>query len=179
MNLAKIAAAVVPVVLLAACGSAHLAGSAPTTVARSAPASTRSATASTAARPARKPASIQRTASKPTSADWLGTPGGQAQVMFMQTVDTLAVDLHTESQAPTVANHLVFEADARVLGAQAQKLLASPGLLPRTGRAAYITMLNDFITVANLLQPGPGYGTTAQDYAAWNKAENATGGNWS
>jgi len=35
-------------------------------------------------------------------------------------------------------------------------------------------MLNDYITVANLLQPGPGYGTTPQDYAAWNAAMNAS-----
>jgi hypothetical protein len=35
-------------------------------------------------------------------------------------------------------------------------------------------MLNDFIVVANLLQPGPGYGTTAQDYTAWNAAIQAT-----
>ena len=28
-------------------------------------------------------------------------------------------------------------------------------------------MLKDFIVVANLLQPGPGYGTTPQDYTAW------------
>ena len=31
-------------------------------------------------------------------------------------------------------------------------------------------MLNDDIVVANLLQPGPGYGTTPQDYAAWKMA---------
>ena len=35
-------------------------------------------------------------------------------------------------------------------------------------------MLRDFITVANLLQPGPGYGTTPQDYAAWNTATQAS-----
>jgi hypothetical protein len=35
-------------------------------------------------------------------------------------------------------------------------------------------MLNDFITVANMLQPGPGYGTTAQDYTAWYTALRAT-----
>ena len=29
---------------------------------------------------------------------------------------------------------------------------------------------DDFITVANLLQPGSGYGTTARDWAAWNTA---------
>jgi hypothetical protein len=35
-------------------------------------------------------------------------------------------------------------------------------------------MLNDFITVANLLQPGPGYGTTPQDTAAWYTALTAS-----
>jgi hypothetical protein len=35
-------------------------------------------------------------------------------------------------------------------------------------------MLNDFITVANLLQPGPGYGTTPQDYTAWYQALHAS-----
>ena len=82
MNLAKIASAVVPAVLLTAGGSAYLASSAQATVARSAP-------ASTAAKPAHKPASIQRTASRPVSTGWLGTPGGQAQVKVMQAVDTL------------------------------------------------------------------------------------------
>jgi hypothetical protein len=35
-------------------------------------------------------------------------------------------------------------------------------------------MLNDFIVVANLLQPGPGYGTTAQDTTAWYTALRAS-----
>ena len=35
-------------------------------------------------------------------------------------------------------------------------------------------MLNDFITVANLLQPGPEYGTTTQDYTAWYAALRAS-----
>jgi len=35
-------------------------------------------------------------------------------------------------------------------------------------------MLNDFIIVANLLQPGPGYGTTPQDYTAWYTALQAS-----
>jgi hypothetical protein len=35
-------------------------------------------------------------------------------------------------------------------------------------------MLDDFIVVANLLQPGPDYGTTAQDDAAWAVAMNAS-----
>ena len=41
-------------------------------------------------------------------------------------------------------------------------------------RAGYKTMLDDFITVASLLQPGPGYGTTAQDYTAWYVALHAS-----
>jgi hypothetical protein len=35
-------------------------------------------------------------------------------------------------------------------------------------------MLNDFIAVANMLQPGPGYGTTAQDHTAWYAALRAS-----
>jgi hypothetical protein len=35
-------------------------------------------------------------------------------------------------------------------------------------------MLNDFITVATMLQPGPHYGTTAQDYTAWYTALRAS-----
>jgi hypothetical protein len=42
-------------------------------------------------------------------------------------------------------------------------IVADPVLLPNVHRAAYQQMLNDFITVANMLQPGPDYGTTAQD----------------
>jgi hypothetical protein len=98
---------------------------------------------------------------------WMMSAGGRAQAIFNQNVDTVAGDLETEAHAPTVANHLVFEADARVMRAQARKILSHRALLPTHNRAAYKRMLNDFITVANLLQPGPGYGTTAQDYAAW------------
>ena len=105
---------------------------------------------------------------------WLESAGGQAQVTLNNQIATLAAALVTEDSAPTVANHLVFEADARTVRAQAQKILADPALLPTVNRAAYQTMLNDFIVVANLLQPGPGYGTTAQDYTAWNTAMNAT-----
>ena len=65
---------------------------------------------------------------------------------------------------------MAFERDARAVRAEAEKILATPALLPATNRAAYQRMLRDFITVANLLQPGPGYGTTAQDWAAWNTA---------
>ncbi len=105
---------------------------------------------------------------------WMVSAGGQAQATFNQNVDILAADLETEDHAPTVANHLVFEADARVVRGEARTILRTPALLPHHNRAAYKRMLNDFITVANLLQPGPGYGTTAQDYAAWWKALDAS-----
>jgi hypothetical protein len=105
---------------------------------------------------------------------WLESAGGQAQVTLNNEIATLAAALVTENSAPTVANHLVFETDARTVRADAQKIQANPALLPTVNRAAYQTMLNDFIVVANLLQPGPGYGTTAQDYTAWNTAMNAT-----
>ena len=105
---------------------------------------------------------------------WLTSPGGQAQVNLNQDVDTLASALVIENQATTVANHLVFEADARTVRTEARTILANPALLPATGRAAYVTMLNDFITVANMLQPGAHYGTTAQDYTAWYTALRAS-----
>ena len=35
-------------------------------------------------------------------------------------------------------------------------------------------MLNDFITVASMLQPGARYGTTPQDYTAWYTALRAS-----
>ena len=114
------------------------------------------------------------TASADPSVAWLESAGGQAQVTFNDDVDTLAGDLATESQSPTVANHLVFEADARVVRGEAQRILADPPLLPTVNRAGYQQMLNDFIVVANLLQPGPDYGTTAQDDAAWAVAMNAS-----
>jgi hypothetical protein len=105
---------------------------------------------------------------------WLASAGGQAQVTFNQEVDTLAGDLEIEAHAPTVANHLIFEADARTVRAQADKILATPALLPRVNRAAYQLMLHRFITVADLLQPGAGYGTASQDYAAWAAALDAS-----
>jgi hypothetical protein len=123
-------------------------------------------------------AAASHAARKPAPANpslaWLVSPGGQAQITFNNDVDTLAADLETESQAPTVANHLVFEADARVVRAEAEKILHTRALLPTHNRAAYERMLKDFITVANLLQPGPGYGTTPQDEAAWNTALKAS-----
>ncbi len=105
---------------------------------------------------------------------WLTSPGGQAQVTLNQDVDTLASALVIENQATTVANHLIFEADARTVATQARTILTHTSLLPTTHRAAYVTMLNDFITVANMLQPGAHYGTTAQDYTAWYTALRAT-----
>jgi hypothetical protein len=116
----------------------------------------------------------QRPASIDPSLAWLESAGGQAQLTFNDDVDTLAAALQTEMQAPTVHNHLVFEAAARVVRAEAQKILRTRALLPKHNLAAYKRMLNDFITVANLLQPGRGYGTTAQDWAAWYKALNAS-----
>jgi hypothetical protein len=105
---------------------------------------------------------------------WLESAGGQAQVTFNDDVDTLAADLQTEAHAPTVANHLIFESDARVVQAEARQIMRTPAQLPTVNRAAYERMLNDFITVANLLQPGPGYGTTPQDDTAWYKALHAS-----
>jgi hypothetical protein len=105
---------------------------------------------------------------------WLESAGGQAQVTFNEDVDVLAQDLETESHAPTVADHLVFEAGARVVRTEARKILSARALLPATHRAAYVRMLSDFIAVADLLQPGPDYGTTAQDDAAWYKALHAS-----
>jgi hypothetical protein len=121
---------------------------------------------------------VHRASRPSSSADpsmvWLESAGGQAQVTLNDEIDTLASALNTENSSPTVANHLVFEANARTVRAEAQKILASPALLPTVNRAAYEGMLNDFTVVANLLQPGPGYGTTPQDYAAWDMAMHAT-----
>ena len=105
---------------------------------------------------------------------WLASSGGQAQVTFNQKVDTLAGDLEIEAHAPTVANHLIFEADARTVHAQAEKILSTSALLPTVNRAAYQHMLHSFITVTDMLQPGARYGTTGQDYTAWWAALNAS-----
>jgi hypothetical protein len=112
-------------------------------------------------------------AADPTLA-WLGSPGGQAQVTLNTDIDHLAAALQIEDHSPTAANHLLFEADARTVRAQARTIQATPALLPTVNRAGYQKMLNDFITVANLLQPGPGYGTTPQDTAAWYTALTAS-----
>jgi hypothetical protein len=123
------------------------------------------------------PATSHLLAARPVASPamaWLGSTGGQAQVTFNDDVATLAAALEVENYSPTVANHLVFEADARTVRTQATKILATPALLPTIHQGAYKVMLNDFITVANLLQPGPGYGTTPQDDTAWYTALSAS-----
>jgi len=117
---------------------------------------------------------VSKAAHVDRSLAWLVSRGGQAQVVVNNDVDVMAADLQIESHSPTVANHMAFEADARVVRTQAEKILSTPGLLPTHNRAAYKQMLKDFIVVANLLQPGPGYGTTPQDYTAWNTALRAS-----
>jgi hypothetical protein len=119
-------------------------------------------------------AADNRPAPADPSLGWLASAGGQAQVTFNTDVDTLAAALEVEDNSPTVANHLLFEADARVVRAEARKILSTPALLPATNRGGYERMLKDFIVVANLLQPGPGYGTTAQDDTAWYTALSAS-----
>ena len=119
------------------------------------------------------PATSHPAAANPATV-WLGSPGGQAQVTFNDDVDVLAGALETETLSDTVANHLLFEADARIVRTQARKILATRALLPTVNQAAYKLMLKDFITVANLLQPGPGYGTTPQDDTAWYAALSAS-----
>src|ERR1700761_507920 len=99
-----------------------------------------------AARPSDSPSSPS--ASPDPALAWLVSPGGQEQVTFNDEVSTLAGDLAIEDQAPTAANHVAFERDARAVRAEAEKILATPALLPATNRAAYQRMLRDFITVA-------------------------------
>jgi hypothetical protein len=160
MKLNRLAGALATIAILSGCGLTHHAA----TAAR--PATAHTATAQLlAARPAPAPS--------PALA-WLESPGGQAQVTLNDDIDTLADALIIENQSGTAANHLIFEADARAVRTQARTILANPALLPTIHRAAYQHMLNDFITVANLLQPGAGYGTTAQDYTAWYAALRAT-----
>src|ERR1700726_3296269 len=104
--------------------------------------------------PVTLPSARSHSAAKSSSTDpslaWLESHGGQAQVTFNNDVDIMAGDLQTESHSPTVANHLVFEADARVVRAEAEKILSTRALLPTHNRRAYERMLKDFITVANL-----------------------------
>jgi hypothetical protein len=106
---------------------------------------------------------------------WLNSEGGQDQDIINDQVSTLAYALYVESGDPSAANHLKFEADARAVRASADYVLAHPSLEPQhVGKAGYVSWLNDLVVVADLLQPGPGYGTTAQDDAAWTKAMDAS-----
>jgi hypothetical protein len=158
MKLSRIAATIAVAAILSGTGigiTHHNAGAPRTTAPRTAATARLLAAAGPAATPAMT---------------WLGSAGGQAQVTLNDGIDTLAAALEAENYSPTVANHLIFEADARTVRTQARTILATPALLPAIHQAAYKVMLNDFITVANLLQPGPGYGTTPQDDTAWNTA---------
>ena len=180
MKLNRLAAATVAaaaaVAVVSGCGVTHHSAAAVADSASPRPAATSPHQAQAQARAQAQAHTV--TALRSTPADralaWLVSPGGQAQVRFDDAVATLAWDLEVESHAPTVANHLVFEADARVVRAQARKILATPALLPKHNRAAYKRMLHKFIIVANMLQPGPDYGTTPQDYAAWYAAMRAS-----
>ena len=100
--------------------------------------------------------------------------GGQAQLTFNQDVDNLGTSLEAEDNSQSVANRLAFEADARIVLAEAATILRSPALLPKVGRAGYERMLNDFIVVANLLQPGTCLCTIAQVESAWYTAVGAS-----
>jgi hypothetical protein len=162
--------AIASAAIVSGCGVTHHSAvsstHSPKTVAASAPASTHRATAHLTA--------AQRPAPADPSLAWLESAGGQAQVTVSDEIDTLAAALQTEAHAPTVANHLIFEADARIVRTQARQILSTPALLPTHNRAAYTAMLTDFVTVANLLQPGADYGTTPQDYVAWYQALHAS-----
>jgi hypothetical protein len=178
MKLNRLAAATVAaaaaVAVVSGCGATHHSSAAVADSASPRPAAAVSAQAQAQAQAKAHTVAALRSTPADRALAWLVSPGGQAQVRFDDAVATLAWDLEVEDHAPTVANHLVFEADARVVRAQARKILATPALLPKHNRAAYKRMLHKFITVANLLQPGPGYGTTPQDYAAWYAAMRAS-----
>ena len=175
MKLSRIAAATTAaaaaIAIISGCGTAHHSAASP---AHPAATASQSPASSKPVQVKAHTDAVRRPVSADPSLAWLVSPGGQAQITFNDAVDTMAMDLETESHSDTVANHLIFEADARVVRSQAQKILTTPRLLPTHHRAAYKRMLHKFIKVANLLQPGPGYGTTAQDYAAWYDAMRAS-----
>ena len=164
---AAAAAAAAAIAILSGCAVTHHAAAAPLTHTV-----TTTQTAATHTTPTHKAAPA--TAPADPAVLWLASPGGQAQVTFNQEVDTLAGDLEIEAHAPTVANHLIFEADARTVRSQAERILATSALLPTVNRAAYQQMLHRFVTVTDMLQPGAHYGTTDQDYTAWWAALNAS-----
>src|SRR5437764_13025148 len=137
---ATAAAATAAAVMLSGCGVAH---HGPASLARPAISSQHAISS----RPVQVKAhtdAVRRPAPVDPALAWLVSPGGQAQVTFNDAVATLAGDLETENYAPTVANHLIFEADARVVRSQAEKILATPRLLPKVHRAAYKRMLRKF-----------------------------------
>ena len=173
MRVNFVAATVAAVVVVSGCGVTQASAVRHTADHDSAAATVHSAKVQlAAARPAvaHKPPSPSPSSSPDPALAWLESAGGQEQVTFNDDMSTLAGDLETEEYSPTVANHLRFESDARVMRKDAEKILSTPALLPNVNRVAYKKMLNDFVIVANLLQPGPGYGTTAQDWTAWNTA---------
>ena len=110
-------------------------------------------TAATHTTPTHKAATATATADPAVL--WLASSGGQAQVTFNQEVDTLAGDLEIEAHAPTVANHLIFEADARTVHAQAEKILSTSALLPTVNRAAYQHMLHASSPSPTCSSPAP------------------------
>jgi hypothetical protein len=171
---ATAAAAAAAIAILSGCATTHHAAAAPVThTAITHHAATHKAAIAHTAATRKAPAARTTTPADPAVL-WLASAGGQAQVTFNQEVDTMAGDLEIEAHAPTVANHLTFEADARTVRAQAQKILSTSALLPTVNRAAYQGMLHNFVTVADMLQPGADYGTTSQDYTAWWTALNAS-----
>ena len=172
MRLSRVAATIAAVAIVSGCGVTHHGTAAVTPPASPAVASSMPSSPPATSPPV-TPATSHPAAANPATV-WLGSPGGQAQVTFNDDVDVLAGALETETLSDTVANHLLFEADARIVRTQARKILATRALLPTVNQAAYERMLNDFITVANLLQPGPGYGTTPQDDTAWYAALSAS-----
>jgi hypothetical protein len=174
IRLAAATAAVAAIAALSGCATTdHAAAVAPHTAVTHPAITQTAAPHKTAAATQKTPTPTPTTAADPAIL-WLASAGGQAQVTFNQEVDALAGNLEIEAHAPTVANHLIFEADARTVRAQADKILATSALLPTVNRAAYQRMLHRFITVADMLQPGPGYGTTSQDDTAWSAAVNAS-----
>ena len=171
---AAAAAAAAAIAILSGCAATHHAAAAPLTHT----AATHTAATHTAAthHAASHKAATRTAATAPAdpAVQWLASLGGQAQVTFNQDVDALAGDLEIEAHNDSIANHLAFEADARTVRAQADKILSTSALLPTVNRAAYQQMLHRFVTVTDMLQPGAGYGTTSQDYTAWWAALNAS-----
>jgi hypothetical protein len=160
----KAAGAIAAVAVVSGCGIAHHGSIAVTHPAKnltiSHPAST-------------QPVSASRPATDP-SLTWLESAGGQAQMTFNQDVDNLGTALEAEDDSPSVANRQAFEAGARIVLAEAGTILRTPALLPKVGRADYERMLNDFIVVANMLQPGACSCTIAQVESAWYTAVGAS-----